>query len=146
MQREDECKTKGSAKTFVLADDLLNRLKTWKQASQFGEADDWIFASPIQLGKLPYSYTGTRQELVRAAKAAGIGHVSTHSFRHSYRSWLSSIGTGLDVTKLLMRHSTIAMSMDTYGDVIGDEASKATLKIAELAFRGNRAHDGAQSR
>lgn len=111
-----------------------------------GEADDWIFASPIQLGKLPYSYTGTRQELVRAAKAAGIGHVSTHSFRHSYRSWLSSIGPGLDVTKLLMRHSTIAMSMDTYGDVVGDEASKATRKIAELAFRGNRAHDGGQSR
>lgn len=80
---------------------------------------------------------------MRAAKAAGIGHVSTHSFRHSYRSWLSSIGRGLDVTKLLMRHSTIAMSMDTYGDVIGDEASKATLKIAELAFRGNRARQSA---
>jgi integrase len=34
MQHEDECKTKDSAKTFVLADDLLNRLKTWKQATQ----------------------------------------------------------------------------------------------------------------
>jgi integrase len=103
--------------------------------------DEWktkasIFASPIQLGKLPYSYTGTRQELVRAAKAAGIGHVSTHNFRHSDRSWLSSIGTWLDVTKLLMRHSTIAMSMDTYGDVVGDEASKATRRIAELLFAG----------
>ena len=118
MQREDDCKTKGSAKPFVLADDLLNRLKAWKQASQFSEANDWIFASPFQLGRLPYSYTGTRQELVRAARAAGIGHVSTHSFRHSYRSWLSSIGTGLDVTKLLMRHTTIAMSMDGYGEPI----------------------------
>lgn len=146
MQHEDECKTTGSAKPFILADDLLNRLKAWKQASQFSEANDWIFASPFQLGRLPYSYTGIKQELARASKAAGIGHVTSHSFRHSYRSWLSSIGTGLDVTRLLMRHSTIAMSMDGYGDVIGDDATNATRKIAELAFRGNGAQAERESR
>ena len=139
QQHVDECKTTGSAKPFVLADDLLNRLKALKQTSQFSEAEDWVFASPFQIGRLPYSYTCVRQELVRAAKAAGIGHVSTHSFRHTYRSWLSSIGTGLDVTKSLMRHSTIAMSLDGYGDLIGDEASNASRKIAELALRGNGA-------
>ena len=31
------------------------------------------------------------------------------------------------------------MTMDTYGEVIGNEASTASLKIAELAFRGNGA-------
>jgi len=82
---------------------------------------------------------------VRAAKAAGIGHVSSHSFRHSYRAWLSSVGTTLDVTKQLMRHSTIALSMDTYGEVVGDEATKATEKIAQLAFRRDGAQNGAQS-
>jgi integrase len=133
MQRVDDCKTTGSAKSFVLAPDLMNRLIAWKQVSQFREANDWIFASPVQLGKLPYSYSGTRQELERAAKAAGIGGVSTHSFRHSYRSWLSSLGTSLDVTKQLMRHSTIAMTFDGYGALLGDEASSATQKIAQLA-------------
>jgi integrase len=122
---------------FVLADDLLNRLKTWKQVSQFGEANHWIFASPIQLESCHTATPGFGRNLCALQRL--LGHVSTHSFRHSYRSWLSSIGTGLDVTKLLMRHSTIAMSMDTYGDLIGDEASKATLKIAEFAFRGDRA-------
>jgi integrase len=146
MQREDECKTLGSAKTLILADDLLSRLKAWKQASQFSKAGDWIFASPFQLGRLPYSYTGIKQELARASKAAVVGHVTTHSFRHSYRSWLSSIGTGLDVTKLLMRHSTIAQSMDGYGDVIGDDARNATRKIAELVFRENGAQAERESR
>ena len=113
------------AETADLETDLLNRLRAWKQASQFAKAEDWIFASPVQIGRLPYSYTGTRQELVRAAKAAGIPHVSTHSFRHTYRSWLASLGTGLDVQKQLMRHSTITMTMDGYGDVITDEASSA---------------------
>lgn len=139
QQHVDDCKTKGSARPFVLAEDLLNRLEVWKQASQFTGAEDWIFASPVKIGRLPYSYTGTRQELVRAAKAAGIAYVSTHSFRHTYRSWLASVGTGLDVQKQLMRHSTITMTMDGYGDVITDEASSATRKIAELAFHGNGA-------
>jgi integrase len=145
MQRVDDCKTTGSAKTFVLAPDLMNRLIAWKEVSQFREANDWIFASPVQLGKLPYSYTGTRQELERAAKAAGIGGVSTHSFRHSYRSWLSSLGTSLDVTKQLMRHSTITMTFDEYGALLGDEASSATQKIAQLAC-GNGAQAERESR
>jgi integrase len=49
----DESKTEGSAKTFVLAEDLLARLKAAKQASRFSEAGDWVFAFPMQLGRLP---------------------------------------------------------------------------------------------
>jgi integrase len=122
-----------------LAGDLMARLVVWKQITQFGGADDWVFASPFQLGKLPYSYTGVRQELDRAAKAAGLERVSTHTFRHSYRAWLSQIGTSVDVTKQLMRHSTIAMTMDTYGALLGNEASEATAKIAQLAIYGKGA-------
>ena len=139
QQHVDACKTKGSVRTFALAHDLLARLMAWKQITQFREGDDWIFSSPFQLGKLPYSYTGVRQELDRAAEAAGIGHISTHSLRHSTRSWLSMLGTSLDVTKQLMRHSTITMTMDTYGSLLGDEASVAMGKIAQLAFHGNGA-------
>ena len=78
----DECKTEGSAKTFVLAEDLLARLRAWKQASRFPAPSDWVFASPMQFGKLPWSYTGTRTEIARAANATGLGHINTHSFRH----------------------------------------------------------------
>ena len=76
-------KKEGSAKTFNLAGQLLERLKSCKQRSDFPGAENWIFASPIKLGRLPYSYTGTRQELERASQAAGIGHISSHSFRHT---------------------------------------------------------------
>jgi integrase len=97
QQHVDECKTEGSAKTFVLADDLREHLKAWKQASQFGKPGDWVFASPFQIGRLPYSYTGTKQELARAAIAAGLGHITTHAFRHSYRSWLDAVKTPIAV-------------------------------------------------
>ena len=139
QQHVDECKTEGSAKTFVLAADLLARLKSWKQASQFRNADDWIFASPFNLGRLPYSYTGMRQELVRAANAAGIGHVSTHAMRHTFRSWLDAVGTPIAVQQKMMRHTDIRVTMNTYGDVVTDEQNTAGQKVAQLAFRPNGA-------
>jgi hypothetical protein len=91
------------------------------------------------IGRLPYSYTGTRQELVRAATAAAVGHLSTHAFRHSYRSWLDAVGAPVSVQQKLMRHTDIRVTMNTYGDVVTDEMSTASLKVAELVFRGNRA-------
>jgi integrase len=139
QQHVDDCKTEGSARTFALASDLLARLKAWKQASQFRDTDDWVFASPFNIGRLPYSYTCTRQELVRASNAAGIGHISTHAFRHTYRSWLDAVGTPIAIQQKMMRHSDIRTTMNIYGDVVTDEMSTASFKVAELAFCGNGA-------
>jgi integrase len=134
-----DVKTQGSAKTFHLAGELLERLKSWKQSSQFSGAEDWIFASPFKLGRLPYSYTGTRQELERASKAAGIGHISSHAFRHTYRSWLDAVKTPIAVQQKMMRHTDIRTTMNIYGDVVTDEMSTAGLRVAELAFQRNGA-------
>jgi hypothetical protein len=42
----DVVKTDGSARTFNLSDELLERLKALKQRSDFSERENWIFASP----------------------------------------------------------------------------------------------------
>jgi integrase len=135
----DEVKTEGSAKTFLLAGDLLKRLKSWKQLSEFSGAEDWIFASPVKIGRLPYSYTGVWRELVRAADSAQIGHLGTHAFRHTYRSWLDAVGTRITVQQKMMRHQHIATTMDIYGDVVTDEMTTASSKVAQLAFQSNGA-------
>lgn len=134
-----DVKTQGSAKTFNLAAELLERLKSWKQVSNFSGAEDWIFASLFKLGRLPLSYTGTRQELARASNAAGIGHISSHAFRHTYRSWLDAVKTPIAVQQKMMRHTDIRTTMNVYGDVVTDEMSTAGLKVAELAFQSNGA-------
>ena len=64
----DDVKTEGSARTFDLTSELLERLKSWKQRSDFSGAEDWIFASPVKLGRLPYSYTGVWRELVAGSR------------------------------------------------------------------------------
>ena len=131
-----DVKTEGSARTFNLTGELLGRLKTWKQRSDFSGAADWIFASPIKLGRLPYSYTGVWRELVRAAEAAKIGHLGTHSFRHTHRSWLDAVGTSVAVQQKMMRHADIRTTMNIYGDVVTDEMNTAGIKVAQLAFQG----------
>ncbi|XBH20122.1 site-specific integrase [Telmatobacter sp. DSM 110680] len=134
-----DVKTRGSAKTFDVAVELLDRLKSCRQHSDFSAAEDWVFASPFKLGRLPYSYTGTRQELERASKAAGIGHISSHVFRHTYRSWLDAVKTPIAVQQKMMRHQDIRTTMNIYGDVVTDEMSTAGLRVAELAFQFNGA-------
>jgi integrase len=138
-QRVDDVKTGGSARTFNLTPELLDRLKSTRQHTVFSDAEDWIFASPMKLGRLPYSYTGVCRELERAADVAKIGHLGTHTFRHTYRSWLDAVGTGVAVQQKMMRHADIRTTMNIYGDVVTDEMTTAGIKVAQLAFRGNGA-------
>jgi integrase len=113
------------------------RLQLWKQRTQFCEREDWMFARPAKIGRLPYSYTGVWRELERATKEAGIGHLGTHAFRHTYRSWLDAVGAPLAVQQKMMRHSDIRTTMNIYGDVVTDEMTTASSRVAELAFRAN---------
>jgi len=35
---------------------MLMVLKAWRQETQFADDGDWLFASPLKLGRLPWSY------------------------------------------------------------------------------------------
>ena len=133
-QKVDDVKTVGSRKSLTIATEILGRLKVWRQTTEFASAGDWIFASPLKLGRLPYSYTGFWRELQRAATDAGIGKLGCHAFRHTYRSWLDAVGTTIAVQQKLMRHSDIRTTMNIYGDVVTDEMAVASSKVAGLAF------------
>lgn len=134
-QHFDSVKTEGSRKMMSLDPELLVVLSTWKQQTEFPEAGDWIFPSPVKLGRLPYSYTGYWRALQEASMNSGIGRLGTHSFRHTYRSWLDAVGTAITVQQKLMRHSDIQTTLNIYGDVVTDEMERAGSKIAVLALK-----------
>ena len=136
QQVVDDVKTDDSRKTLTIAGELLAVLKGWKQATQFSAPEDWIFASPVQVGRLPWSYTGVKEELQRAANAAGLGHLRSHTFRHTYRTWLDSVGTPVGVLQKLMRHADIRTTMNIYGDAVTPDMRKAQGKIVGLALNG----------
>ncbi|MCU1298007.1 MAG: integrase family protein, partial [Acidobacteriaceae bacterium] len=136
-QHLDAVKTEGSRKVMNLDPELLSVLSSWKQTSEFRNSEDWMFPSPVKLGRLPYSYTGYWRALQEASTAAGIGRLGTHSFRHTYRSWLDSVGTAITVQQKLMRHSDIQTTLNIYGDIVTDEMQQAGAKIAGLALKSN---------
>jgi len=56
--------------------------------------------------------------------------------RHTHRSWLDAVGTPIAVQQKLMRHASITTTMDHYGDVVTDEMTTASGKVAGLALNG----------
>jgi integrase len=134
-QNVDDVKTDESRRSLAIANELLDRLKVWKQTTQFSANSDLIFASPLKLGGLPYSYTGFWRELDRAGKKCGVGHIGTHTFRHSYRMWIDAVGTPIGVQQKLMRHADIRTTMNIYGDATSADMREAHGKIVQLALR-----------
>lgn len=133
-QQVDDVKTIYSGKLMSIDKQMLEVLKAWIQNTRFSSEEDWMFASPAQLGRLPVSYPWVWQSFQKAAAKAGIGKLGTHSLRHSYRSWLDAVGTAIAVQQKLRRHSDIRTTLNIYGDVVTDEMAEAHSKVVGLAL------------
>jgi len=132
----DDVKTPESSRAMHVDAAMLTGLKDWKQLSLFSGPDDWMFASPVKIGRLPISYAGVWAALKKAAARAGIGHLSSHTFRHTHRSWLDAVGTPIGVQQTLMRHSDIRTTMNTYGTAEAAAMAVASGKVTRLALNG----------
>jgi integrase len=55
-QKVGDVKTAESRRSLTVSSELMEVLKVWKQTTQFSGSNDYIFASPAQLGRLPWSY------------------------------------------------------------------------------------------
>ena len=133
-QRVDEVKTVYSESSMTVDVEMLEIIKRWKQTTEFSDPDDWMFASPVQIGRLPWSADAVNDAYKKAAIAAGVGRVTTHTMRHTYRSWLDAVGTPIAVQQKLMRHADIRTTMNIYGDVVTDEMAQAHSKVVRLAI------------
>jgi integrase len=126
----DEVKTNESRKLLVIDSDLLDSLQAWKRETQFSGENDWVFASPVQLGRYPWSYF----QVCRVFHKAGLA--GTHALRHTYRSWLDSVGTPVGVQQRLMRHTDVRLTMGVYGEAATPDMIEAHGKIVRLAMNG----------
>jgi integrase len=128
--RTDDVKTKASRKRLPLDETLAVAVKSWKLQSKFVATSDYVFASSSKLGRQPlHGYTAQRDILKPAALRAGINPIGWHSLRHSYRTWLDETGAPVSVQKELMRHSTIAMTMDGYGRGVSSANREANSRV-----------------
>ena len=138
-------KSKAGDRTVPLGPLVLNVLREWKLACPKGE---FCLVFPTTGGRI-----GRHNNIVRALKstvvAAGLTkggkpkYTGLHALRHFYASWcinpLDRGGQGLPpkVVQVRLGHSSIVMTMDTYGHLFppGDDADKR-LAEAERALLG----------
>ena len=130
----DDVKTPESQRLMHINSEMLDALKAWKQQTEFSASEDWIFASPVQIGRLPLSYPGVWRTLGKASVKAGIGHISSHMFRHTHRSWLDAVGTPMGVQQRMMRHADIRTTMNVYGTAGTAEMQEAHGKVVRFAL------------
>ena len=132
-QNVDDAKTDGSCRRMVIAGEIIATWQSWKQTTQFSAPEDSIFSAPVQLGRLPWSSDQVWRVYQKAAKAAGIGGLGTHSLRQTYRSWLDSVGTPVGVQQKLTRQADVRNTMQ-YREAFPDDMAEAQSKAVHLAF------------
>jgi integrase len=71
-QQVDDVKTIYSGKMMAIDAGMLEVLKVWRQRTQFSGDGDWVFASPLQLGRLPISYPWVWKSFQLAASRLGL--------------------------------------------------------------------------
>jgi integrase len=137
----DDVKTRHSARKMACADELLEILKAWKQTTPFADAEDWIFASTVKLGRMPLGYTSVWNVLTQTCTRLGIAHVSSHCFRHTYRSWLDALGSPIGLQQRMMRHSSITTTAN-YGDTVASDLRQAHEKVVQRALQHGNGTEG----
>ena len=79
------------------------------------------------------------RQLKPTCKKIGLTGVGWHWLRHANATLLDAVGTPVAVQQKMMRHADIRTTFNIYGDVVTDEMTTASSKVAQLAFRMNGA-------
>ena len=104
----DDVKTDESRKSLAIADELLERLKVWRQATEFSSGQRLDFCESSEDRQTALLLYRVMARAGPGEQGGGLGHMGTHTFRHSYRMWIDAIGTPIGVQQKLMRHSEFA--------------------------------------
>jgi integrase len=133
-----KCKTQNSNKPLPVADYVARELKTWREKSQYNSPEDFVFASPSQKGKLPFSPNYLMQKIIRpaATRAKIIKRITWHTFRHTFSTLLIANGEDIKVVQELMRHGTARITVEIYSQAISKVKRRAQKRIVRMILAG----------
>jgi integrase len=133
-QIEGKPKTETSRKPLPMSDDLAAALTSWREQTDYAKPSDWVFASPMSFGKLPYwPDMLLRRHILPAAKRLGIvKRIGWHTFRRTAASLLMSSGSSVKTTQELMRHATADITLEVYAQAVTKDKREAQNILAAL--------------
>ena len=133
-QIEGQPKTETSRKPLPMSDELSAALGKWRKQTNYATASDWVFASPLSFGRLPYwPDMLLRRHILPAAKRLGIQkRIGWHTFRRTAASLLMSTGSSVKTTQELMRHATSDITMELYAQAVCQDKRDAQNVLSAL--------------
>jgi integrase len=137
-QVEGPPKTLASRRPIPMSSELALALKNLREQTSYSRDEDWVFASPLALGKKPYWPDAVLKRHVHpAAERAGITkRIGWHSFRRTLATLLQSTGASVKTTQELLRHASPGITMGVYAKAVTADKRHAQDTIAAL-FIGN---------
>jgi integrase len=126
---------------FSIDISLLDVLKTSKQPTEFSAPGDWMFASPVQRGALPWSYPQAWR--VFQSGKSNRNRQTGNAHHAACQAWLDATREPIGAQQKLMRHADIRITMNIYGDAATDDTRRANSKVVHMVLRiGAKAVNG----
>jgi len=101
-----------------MSSELASALNGWSEQTSYSKPEDYVFASPLAIGKLPYWPDAVlKRHVYPAAERAGMTkRIGWHSFRRTLATLLQSSGASIKVktTQELLRHASPGITMGIY--------------------------------
>ncbi len=126
-----EPKTKSSKRKIDLAPQLLAQLKKWKLACPNSELD---LVFPNEAGKPLSPINVVRRKFEPALKKSGAERIRYHDLRHTYASIQIDLGENPKYIQHQMGHSSIKITLDTYGHLMKDVNEEAASRLGNAIF------------
>lgn len=129
-------KSKNSTRKIDLPDNLVFELKKWKLACPISE-NDLMF--PSYEGQITCHDNAIKRHFEPALRKAGLRHVSFHSLRHTNASLRIRAEQNIKYLSMQMGHSSIKITMDTYGHLFNDEEfNRQQVDLLQKTFHSVR--------
>ncbi len=119
-------KTKASRRTVPLPAPLVTALRKHKLESEWSKPDDLVFCNTV--GK-PQAADYLRDGWHAALDKSGLHRRKFHALRHSYASALIRCHGNLKQISILCGHSSITITLDTYGHLLPGETTEVVEKL-----------------
>jgi integrase len=125
--RIGKVKTEASRDEVPLDPAFAEVLREWKGTRTTG----LVFPSHVT-GGCYHAGIIQRQILKPKGEEVGIAGLGWHTFRHTYRSLLDETGAPIGVQQKLMRHSSVATTMNVYGNSTLRAKKDANSKVVQM--------------
>jgi integrase len=123
-------KTAASEDELPLDPALIETLRKWQEQTS---AEGLIFPSS-KTGGCIHASNAHKHHIKPAGEKLGL-KVGWHTFRHTYRSLLDETGAPVGVQQKLMRHSSVATTMNVYGRAGLKAKADANSKVVQMVLR-----------